>query len=271
MRKVHRILTLVAYILVFAVNAVAAAAQPQSSTAQPQSSQAKVFAYDVVSVKPHKPGDRPISFGATPEGYRAVNIMVSWLIQNIYDLTLADQISGLPDWASDARFDFEAKMDEETVAEFRKLSHEQQQEQRQLMLQAVFADRFKLKVHHKIKEMGIYELVVAKSGCKFKESPPGETQRVMTGNGRIVLQAMPLDSVANSLSNETGRIVIDKTGLTGNYDLTLKWTPEQQRTADDSGPSVFTALEEQLGLKLVPAKGPVDTIVVDHIERPSEN
>jgi uncharacterized protein (TIGR03435 family) len=82
---------------------------------------------------------------------------------------------------------------------------------------------------------------------------------------------MPLDSVANSLSNETGRIVIDKTGLTGNYDLTLKWTPEQQRTADDSGPSVFTALEEQLGLKLVPAKGPVDTIVVDHIERPSEN
>ena len=271
MRKVHRILTLVAYILVFAVNAVAAAAQPQSSTAQPQSSQAKVFAYDVVSVKPHKPGDRPISFGATPEGYRAVNIMVSWLIQNIYDLTLADQISGLPDWASDARFDFEAKMDEETVAEFRKLSHEQQQEQRQLMLQAVFADRFKLKVHHKIKEMGIYELVVAKSGCKFKESPPGETQRGMTGNGRIVLQAMPLVNLVGNLSNETGRIVIDKTGLTGNYDLTLKWTPEQQRTADDSGPSVFTALEEQLGLKLEPAKGPVQVLVIDKVEMPSAN
>jgi uncharacterized protein (TIGR03435 family) len=73
------------------------------------------------------------------------------------------------------------------------------------------------------------------------------------------------------VSQSTGRTVVDKTGLTGNYDIDLKWTPDDQQGTPDAGPSLFTALEEQLGLKLVPAKGPVDKLVVDHVEKPSEN
>lgn len=212
-----------------------------------------------------------MSFGPTAVGYRGVNITVPMLIQYAYNLTLPDQISRLPGWTLDTRFDIEAKMDEETLAEFRELPREQQREQRRLMLQAVLADRLRLKVHHEDKEQPIYELVVAKGGCKFKEAPVGEAQQMMTGSGRIVLQAMPVVNVADNLSGEIGRIVIDKTRLAGNYDLTLKWTPDEGRTADDQGLSVYTALEEQLGLKLVPTKGPVDTISVDHIERPTEN
>ena len=243
----------------------------QTGSAASQSSQVKAFVYDVVSVKPHSPGDRTMAFGPTPVGYHNVNVTLLLLIQSAYKLTLPDQIAGLPGWTSDARFDVEAKMDDATLAEFRKLPPEQQGEERRLMLQAVLAERFKLKVHHETREQTIYQLVVAKGGCKVKRSPDGEPQRMMTGNGKIILQAMPIGNVADNLSDEAGRIVVDKTGLTGNYDLTLKWTPEAQRTADNGGPSVYTALEEQLGLKLVPAKGPVNTIVIDQVERPSAN
>lgn len=243
----------------------------QTGSAPPQSSQIKAFVFDVVSVKPHIPGDRTMAFGPTPVGYHNVNVTLPLMIEYAYNLTLPDQIAGLPGWASEARFDVEAKMDDATLAEFRNLAPEKQSEERRLMVQAVLADRFKLKVHHETKRQGIYQLVVAKGGYKFKEAPQGEPQRMMTGNGKIILQAMPLGNVADRLSSETSRIVVDKTNLTGNYDLTLKWTPDAQRTANDASPSVYTALEEQLGLKLVPAKGPVDVIVIDHVEQPSAN
>jgi uncharacterized protein (TIGR03435 family) len=250
---------------------LAVPAHPQSGTTLSQSAQVNTFAYDVVSVKPHQAGDESWSSGPSQDGYRAVNVTAPSLIQYAYVLTLPDQISGLPGWAADARFDIEAKMDEQTVAEFRKLSPEQQQEQRQLMMQTVLADRFKLKVHRETNNHPIYELVVAKSGCKLKESPAGEPQRMMIRNGRIVSHAVPVFNMISNLSYETGRIVVDKTGLTGDYDFTLNWTPEEQSGTDGAGPSIFTALEEQLGLKLVPAMGPVDTIVVDRIEQPSPN
>lgn len=210
-------------------------------------------------------------FGSTPVGYRGVNISVSMLIQYAYDIEVPEQISGLPGWASESPFDIETKMDEETLAEFRNLSPDRQQEQRRLMLQTVLADRFKLKLHREIKEQPVLELIIAKGGCKFKESTPGQARRMLTGGGQIILQGMPVADLANSLTNETGRIIVDRTGLTGNYNLTLKWTPSKWSTADDSAPSVYTALDEQLGLKLVPAKDPIDLVVIDSIERPTEN
>jgi uncharacterized protein (TIGR03435 family) len=259
------------FVIAIAAISFVAPAHSQSGSAPPQSSRVKTFVYDVASVKPHRPGDRTMSFGSTPVGYHGVNVTVSMLIQYAYDITMPDQISGLPGWAAGSPFDIETKMDEETLAEFRNLPLDQQWEQRRLMLQTVLADRFKLKSHREIKEQPVLELIIAKGGCKFKESTPGQSGRMMTGRGQITLQAMPVVNLANNLTNETGRIVVDKTGLTGNYDLTLKWTPEEQSTADDSAPSVYTALDEQLGLKLVPGKGPVDIVVIDHIERPTEN
>jgi uncharacterized protein (TIGR03435 family) len=217
------------FVTVTAAISLAAFADGQSNSAPPQSSPDKLLAFDVVSVKPHALGDRTMSFGPSPVGYHGVNIAASFLIQYAWSLALADQISGLPGWASDAPFDVEAKMDDETLAEFRKLTPEQRQQQRRLMMQAVLADRFGLKVHPEVKDQPIYELVVAKGGSKFEASPPDEPQRVMTGSGRIVLQAIPLVNVADYLPTETGRIVVDKTGLTGNYDLTLQWIPGGRR------------------------------------------
>jgi uncharacterized protein (TIGR03435 family) len=91
--------------------------------------------------------------------------------------------------------------------------------------------------------------------------------------GEMILHGMSIADLARSLSmsNEAGRAVVDKTGLTGNYEIDLKWTPDDQQGTPDAGSTLFTALEEQLGLKLEPAKGPVDTLVIDHVEKPSEN
>ena len=105
------------FVTAIAALGLAAPAHPQSGSVPPQSSQIKAPAYDVVSVKPHRPSDATWSFGPTPNGDHDVNATASQLIQYAYNLTLPDQISGLPGWATDARFDFEAKMDEETLAD----------------------------------------------------------------------------------------------------------------------------------------------------------
>jgi uncharacterized protein (TIGR03435 family) len=163
------------------------------------------------------------------------------------------------------------------------------------------ADRFKLKIHTETKQLPVYELVAPKGGSKLKEATAGDTYAngikgldgvgrgglMRVGRGQLTAQAVPITSLANMLSQQLQRTVLDKTGLTGKYDLELNWTPDQgsdpmfkgaegspQRgdaAPDSSGPSIFTALQEQLGLKLQSAKGPVETLVIDHVEMPSEN
>jgi len=234
--------------------------------------QAKAPTYDVVSIKPHQPGDGSMSWGPTRDGYMARNVMIVLLIRDAYNLTKLEQISGLPGWALDARFDLEAKMDEDTASALGKLSHDRQWQQRQLMLQAALADRLKLKVHHVSRILPVYALVVAKGGSKLKPSQGNEGWWNWSGPA-ITVRAEPVSMLAMCLSKlpDVDRIVVDKTGLAGDYDVNLKWTPEDEQGTPDAGPSLFTAIQEQLGLKLVPAKGPVDTFVVDHVERPSAN
>lgn len=191
-----------------------------------------------------------------------------------YNLKSSDQLSGLPEWADSEPFDIEAKMDDADIAAFHKLSLEQQWDQAALMLQSLLADRFKLQIRHSIKELPVYELVVAKGGPKLKESRGAVSlDGMVTRPGQIYIPCGPIGRrFIYGLSDEVGRIVIDKTGLTGYYDITLKWTPDRSQTSDPNAPpDLFTALEEQLGLKLVSIKAPVDVIVVDHVERPSEN
>jgi uncharacterized protein (TIGR03435 family) len=156
-------------------------------------------------------------------------------------------------------------------------------------------------VHTETKTLPVYELMIAKEGSKLKEATPGDTYTngikgpdgvahggmMRMGRGEVTGQALPVESLVNMLSRQLQRTVIDKTGLTAKYDFTLQWTEEgptpmfkgsdggsQQRAdaaPDATGPSIFTALQEQLGLRLQPAKGPVETLVVDHVEMPSEN
>jgi uncharacterized protein (TIGR03435 family) len=256
----------------------------------------KVPEFDVVSVRPNKSDNGMMRTMFKPDGYSATNVSPKMLIQMAYGIR-QDLISGGPDWVESAGYDFDAKVAGPDVEVLKKLSFEQ----RRSMLRPVLADRFKLKVHTEIKQLPVFELVVAKSGSKLKEATPGDTYAngikgpdgvgragtMRMGPGQLTGQGLPITSLVNMLSQELHHTVIDKTGLTGKYDLELTWTPDQgsdpmfkgtdgaQQRADAapdaSGPSIFTAVQEQLGLKLQSTKGPVETLVIDHIEMPSEN
>ena len=149
------------------------------------------------------------------------------------------------------------------------------------MLLPVLEERFNLKLYrHETREITVYELVVAKGGSKLKESAPdtagtnGNPMRrsmLLNGIGHLESHGTSIDPLAHELSRALGRTVFDKTGLTGNYDYTLEWTPDDGPPTDTVGPSLFTAVQEQLGLKLEAQKEPVDVVVIDHIDKPSPN
>jgi uncharacterized protein (TIGR03435 family) len=193
------------------------------------------------------------------------------LIMLAYGLHTPEQIVNLPAWASSDGLDIKAKIDEETAARWRKLSDAEVDRRQLPMMQSLLADRFQLKVHREIRQLPILRLVVAKGGPKLKVALPDARSESEMSNGYISGQATSMQTFVFNLSHEMGRQVIDETGLTDNYDFELRWTPDDQQEAPDAGPTAFTALEEQLGLKLISAKGPVEVIVIDRIERPSEN
>jgi uncharacterized protein (TIGR03435 family) len=262
-------MTVVAMILVGQGNVAKGSTGCQAANAG-----AKAPAYEVISIKPSKVWH---PWRNMPDGLSGATTLLS-LIYIAYGPLMPGQIAGWPAWSTSAEFDIEAKMDEDTAAALQKLPQKQQATRRRLMLQSLLADRFNLRVHHEIKTLPIYELVVAKGGSKLKESNARETNT--NGIGRLTAQAMPMADLALILTIQVGRIVVDKTGLTGGYDFALRWMPDQGGEPpdasglplqDDSGPSIFTALQEQLGLKLEPAKGPVEMLVIEHVERPSEN
>lgn len=253
----------------FVAVAIAIAAQEQGQ--QPGASTAA--AYDVVSIRPHNPGELGMGFGwrTGPEGFSAFQIKSQMLIVLAYGLHTPEQIVNLPSWASSDGLDIKARVDEETAAQWRKLP-DAEVERRQLpMIQSLLAGRFQLRVHREIRQLPILKLVVAKGGPKLKVSPADAWPASGMSNGEISGHATSMHTFVFNLSHEMGRQVVDETGLTGSYDFELRWTPDDQQGTPDAGPSVFTALEEQLGLKLVSAKGPVEVIIIDHIERPSEN
>ena len=229
----------------------------------------KQFAWDVVSVKPHKAADGVSSWMRTgPAGFSA-DVTVRSLVMTAYNLIMLDQISGLPGWAENENYEVQGKLDSESTEAFKKLAPADQASQRCLLMQALLADRFKLRVHHDRRELPVYNLVIARSGLKMKEASSSKAQSWSMGLGTLTGKGMPIASLIASLSNHVGRMIIDKTGLTGNYEvnLTFSWNDEP----GDASPSIFTALQDELGLKLEPAKAPVDVVVIDHLERPSEN
>jgi uncharacterized protein (TIGR03435 family) len=190
-----------------------------------------------------------------------------------YGVFMEDQITGLPDWANTTQFEVEAKLDPDRAEAQGKLSREERGKQDSEMLQALLEERFHLKIHHELKQLPVYALVVAKGGAKLKESPaeiPGGYGMSM-GAGHISGHGMEIPSLVISLSGVAGRLIVDKTGLTGKYEVELNWSLDDSTGSSDSGPSIFTAMQEQLGLKLESTKAPVDTIVIEHLEKPSEN
>ena len=253
--------------------------QSQTNLAQPP------LAYDVVSVRLNKSGPTGMSWGSTADGFKATNVSLGGLIQSAWELKTQDLIYGLPKWEKDARFDVEGKMDAETTAAFKQLPLKEARRQREAMMQNLLAERFQLQVHHDIKQLPVYNLSVAKGGYKFKIADPNNVYpavarggpkvagagSILFAPGQFTGNAVTLTVLADNIAGILGRVVIDKTGLAGKYDLALKYAPDDGPATSDPGPSLFTALEEQLGLHLESAKGPVDTIVIEHVQLPSDN
>jgi uncharacterized protein (TIGR03435 family) len=243
----------------------------------PAAAAVKVPTYEIVSIKQNKSGSGDGSWNRLPDGVRATNVPLQFLLYSAYDIIIDSQVAGLPDWADSDLYDIDAKVDAETAEAWGKLSEKDRWEQQKLMLQSLLADRCRLKAHREMREEPVYDLVIAKGGLKMKEAAADERNGETSWGGRIGklnAQATSVEGIVNMLSGRVGRMIVDKTGLgEKKFDFELKWTPDDRRNPDnaDAGPSIFTALEEQLGLKLVPAKGPVETLVIDHMERPSAN
>ena len=259
---------------------------PLGTSPKTEDVQTQLPEYDVTSVKKNKSNDGMMRVMNTPDGFSSTNISLKTLIANAYDIR-QDLISGGSGWVDSTGFDVEAKVAGTDVETFKKLSPRQ----RNALLQALLADRFKLKLHHETKVLPMYDMVVAKGGLKLKplapmqppaadatkDRDPASHRGMMTmGPGMLKGQGLTVTALANNLSYVVHSTVVDKTGLTGDYDFDLKWTPEDAGPPTDDGSaessaSIFTAVQEQLGLKLQATKGPTDTLVIDHAELPSEN
>jgi uncharacterized protein (TIGR03435 family) len=218
--------------------------------------------------------------------FNATNVSLKNLMEyRAYGIPGSRILSG-PKWLDSTRFDIEAKMDDAGADRLRTLAHNPRKLEMQAMFQQLLAERFKLAVHWETRELPVYALIVAKKSPKLpptKESTEGSgTSSHNTGSGsqfsaRGVTLPEFAEALTQELSRELGRGVIDKTEIKGRYDITLKWTPDGGASADsaapstDSGPSIFTAIQEELGLKLKPEKASVHVLVIDHAEMPSEN
>jgi len=187
-----------------------------------------------------------------------------------------------PNWINGAKYVIDGKPSDSMRDAMKDMTSEERQKEKELMMQSLLADRFKLKAHFESREMQVYELVLGNGGSKLKDADPTKHGFVMGQSAFRGSTTIPnLIDVLECSADIGGRRVIDKTGLSGAYEFSLKWTP--MHTASDSGgesgapipdvegPSLFTAIEEQLGLKLISTKGPGEVLVIDHIEQPSPN
>jgi uncharacterized protein (TIGR03435 family) len=265
---------------------------------QMQTGPAKSLTFEVVSIRPNKTGTRNElhwDFPTDGDGIRITSMTVEDFLYFAYGIQDRHLFSGLPDWAKSDRYDLNAKVDDTDVAAYHTLTSAQ----RKTMLQALLSQTFIVKSHYEQRDIPAYTLIVGKSGPKMtvvksggphpnapkgRDGAPVEGSMLYSaGPGVMIGQEISMSVFAGSLSGIAGRQVVDKTGLGGLYDFTLKWTadqgpPQSSRAgetasppADVSGPSIFTAIQEELGLKLEPEKLSRNVLVIDHIEKPSEN
>jgi len=272
--------------------AVLAAHSPVQAQAPAGANASPVF--EVVSVKLNKSGTLQANMGMTPNGLNIVNLPLRPIIQLAYGINQPTKLVGVPDWAVSERFDINARAAGQITLD-----------ERRLMMQAMLADRFNLVARREKREVSVLALMLLRSDGKLgpnlveskgciqpaaarAAAAGGETPASQmpvcgvkgNGPGRAILTGTNLTQFASVISLMIGRTIVDKTGLTGSYDIDFRFAPEQQipegagapiPTAELSGTSVFTAVREQLGLKLESQKDLEEVLVIDHVERPSAN
>jgi len=250
--------------------------------------------FDVASVRESKPdlmAGVTVSFmnPAHSSLVRFSNSTVQSLLQIAFGVNFP-QIVGLPDWTHGPGpfFNIEAKSDESVDERLAKLSDEQARLEKQHMMQMLLADRFQLKVHWETREGPIYDLVIAKNGPKLQPGgsipispeelrwtklPPIHQRANGTKGYEFIGHQCSMEALAKTLTIQMGAPVVDKTGLSGTYDFDLQYHGRGPDASDDPdvSPPLLTAVPEQLGLKMQPAKGEMQFLVIDHIERPSAN
>lgn len=239
------------------------------------------YTYDAVSIHKSDPAERNVHMGddGPQGGLRTVNTSVLLLIAGAYDVQNY-QIVGAPGWASSEHFDVALTPDRtEIVPDISKAPQEWQTywKRNQQRLQAVLRDRFGLVVRAETRELPIYVLTQAKKGNKLSAHAEGGHGPSIGTNGDRQIRGTDatMAMLATQLSMQLGRPVHDKTGLDGRYDFRIDWVPDLDIAAASgsaaTGPSFFTAITDQLGLRLESTKGPVPVYVVEKIEQPSEN
>lgn len=233
--------------------------------------------FDVISIKLHNPAadlpnEQSFNMSFHDDIYTASNVPLEMIIKFAYDIK-SDQISGLSGPASSAHFDIEAKVLAPDGGAPPKLTDGEMQAK----LIPLLTERFHFKAHLQPKTMPVYDLIVQRGGPKLKLSQEERKDSSYNVTGKdtdkiLTAKSASMADLAQALADEVHREVIDKTGLPGSADITLKWSDDV--AAETGGPnviSIFTAVEEQLGLKLQPSKGPVQTLVIDHVEMPTNN
>jgi bla regulator protein BlaR1 len=234
--------------------------------------------FEVASVKPTNPNRVGSTFNFAPGEVQIGGGTLRRIMEMAYDLRTF-QILGGPGWLDSDRYDISAKND----AALKDLSKEQRTTEMRRRLQTLLADRFQLKVHRETREWPEYALIVAKGGARLKESDSGSGDGISTDCGVMKGTRTTMSNLATVLSRQVERPVLDRTGLSGRYDFEMSYTPDSgcgSRPPDGGTtnidtltdrPSIFTAIQEQLRLKLEPIKGPVDVIVIDRVEKPEPN
>jgi uncharacterized protein (TIGR03435 family) len=246
--------------------------------------------FEVVSIRPSKPEGGPIHTDVTADGVRFTNTPLLWGMLMAYGPSSSEEFAyftdslviGGPDWMRTDRYDIDAHIPEANRAAWQNPAT--QRPLLRAMLQAMYADRCKLAVHRGQKDAATFSLLVAKGGAKLKPTDPTAEHPaginlpggavLVPGRGSFTFYNAPMSALAVVLSNLAGRPVQDMTGLAGRFDFAFDRGPSMtSATADtpDAGPSLFSTLPQQIGLRLESHKAMVETLVVDHLERPTEN
>ncbi len=242
--------------------------------------------FEVASIKPSNSGDPRTLLQVLPGGgLRTSGATLKFLISLAYQVR-SFQILGGPGWSSSDRFDVVANPDRSTLSKNEppnpsKVTAAQlagMQAEMRPRLVALLAERYKLNVHRETKEQPVFELVIAKNGPRV-QAVTGNFGGLHIAKNQFTGEAATIEMLRTALANQVGRPVLDRTGLIGSFDFKLTWTAdtapslggEPTAPADQSGPSIFTAAREQLGLELKATKGPVEVLIIDNVERPSAN